>query len=518
MLWRNASTTQSVRSPNADALQTLALEALDFIADGLVVLDCHWHITYANATACSLLRWSLTEIAEREFWDLLPHEVSDQHQSATDQELQAKKAHVFVVHSKFEDIWVEYGFRSFSDGYVVNLKDVTENHRLEKLFEGSEGYTKLVFDANPNVMWLFDAQTLRILNANQAAVAFYGVPLQQFLKLSMGALFPDGEGAVLINAITQSQTHRNPSLNIKLCKQQKMDGTLMLVELACGFIKWQGHNAVLVSIADVAERHLADRELRRENDVLAQKLADANSELISTHRDMQAFTHALSNDLQSPLHVTNGYAAILAEKFGAVLGEAGLHYVSRIQASTKQLAKLVDDLRTLVQLPQTTRNAALVDLVPLCRLILDGLQKLEPRRQISLEMDASLILFCDKSLMTIALSCLLGNAWKFTSRKPETWIKVELQAGRDADELVLRVSDNGVGFDADYGQKLFTAFQRLHSAADFPGHGLGLAIVKRIATCHGGKAWAEMAPGKTEQGASFCMAFPQKIVDLTDIA
>ncbi|MDO9215784.1 MAG: ATP-binding protein, partial [Lacisediminimonas sp.] len=114
----------------------------------------------------------------------------------------------------------------------------------------------------------------------------------------------------------------------------------------------------------------------------------------------------------------------------------------------------------------------------------------------------------DRRLLGIALACLLENAWKFTSKRAEAWIKVALLPGKRLDELVLVVSDNGAGFDADYGEKLFSAFQRLHSSADFPGNGLGLAIVKGVAARHGGEVWAESAG---QSGASFFMLLPQGV-------
>ena len=109
-------------------------------------------------------------------------------------------------------------------------------------------------------------------------------------------------------------------------------------------------------------------------------------------------------------------------------------------------------------------------------------------------------------LLTTAMACLLDNAWKFTSKKTEAWIKVSLLPGKVSGEVVLEVADNGVGFDSVYAGKLFTAFQRLHSSAEFAGNGLGLAIVKRVAQVHGGAVWAQ-SPGQA--GASFFMSLPQ---------
>jgi light-regulated signal transduction histidine kinase (bacteriophytochrome) len=183
-----------------------------------------------------------------------------------------------------------------------------------------------------------------------------------------------------------------------------------------------------------------------------------------------------------------------------------MHYVSRIQASTRQLARLVDDLRTLAQLSQLSGDLETVDLVPLCRSQIADLTKRDPDRVLALEMTATLPVVGDRRLLGMALACMLENAWKFTSKKTEAWIKVALLPGKLPDALVLVVSDNGAGFDAAYGEKLFSAFQRLHSSADFPGNGLGLAIVKGVAARHGGEVWAESAG---QSGASFFMTLPQ---------
>jgi light-regulated signal transduction histidine kinase (bacteriophytochrome) len=261
-----------------------------------------------------------------------------------------------------------------------------------------------------------------------------------------------------------------------------------------------------VSLVDVTEQHVADTALRRTNAALAQALESRQSELETAHRDLTAFTHAVSSDLQDSLHVANGFAARLAEKYSAVLDTQGRHYVSRIQASTRQLAKLVDDLRTLVQLPQQCGNPEKIDLLPICHALIAEWRQRDPARVVTVELPDRLPLVGDKSLLKTALACLLENAWKFTSKKSDAWIKVDLLPGKASGEWVLQVSDNGAGFDAAYSGKLFTAFQRLHSSADFTGNGLGLAIVKRVAVLHGGRVWAET----TElAGASFFMALPQ---------
>lgn len=484
----------------------LAWRPADLANDGIVLLDESGQITEANARALELLHCTLPSVSGRDFWDAVPEEIAEQHQSATDKALSTSARHAFVANQTFEDSWVEYTFRRQASGVLVNLRDVASTQRLQRLLEESERYNQLIFEANPSAMWIFDGSSLRILAANQAAVRFYGIAHKLFVTLRMGVLFPDGEGAALLSSLASSKEGQDVPPALRLCKQKKLDGQLVLVELAWGRFNWHGQQAVLVSLADVTQHYVADTALRRTNAALVQELASRQSALENAHRDLATFTHAVSSDLQDSLHVANGFAARLAEKYSTVLDPQGRHYVGRIQASTRQLSRLVDDLRTLVQLPQQCGNLEEIDLVPVCHVLVASLYKREPGRIVAIELPDSLPLRGDKKLLETALACLLDNAWKFTAKKDEAWIKVALLPGQATGERVLQVSDNGAGFDAAYSAKLFTAFERLHSSADFPGNGLGLAIVKRVAALHSGRVWAET----TEQaGASFFMALPQ---------
>ncbi|OGA95712.1 MAG: PAS domain-containing sensor histidine kinase [Burkholderiales bacterium RIFCSPHIGHO2_12_FULL_61_11] len=494
------------KPPAASA--ALAWRPADLANDGVVRLDQSGQITEANARALGLLHCTLPSVSGRDFWDAVPEEIAEQHRSATDRALSSSARHAFVGNQAFEDSWVEYTFTRQASGVLVQIRDVASTQRLQRLLEQSERYNQLIFEANPNAMWIFDANSLRILAANQAAVRFYGIASKLFVTLNMGALFPDGEGTALLNTLASSKEGQSVPLELLLCKQKKLNGQLVLVELAWGRFNWHGQQAVLVSLADVTEHHLADTALRRSNAVLAQELAGRQSALENANRNLIAFKHAVTSDLQDSLHVANGFAARLAEKYSAALDAQGRHYVSRIQASTRQLSGLVDDLRTLVQLPQQCGQFEEIDLVPVCDALVADLHQREPGRVVAIELPDSLPLRGDKRLLETALTCLLDNAWKFTAKKAEAWIKVALVSGQAPGERVLQVSDNGAGFDAAYSAKLFTAFERLHSSADFPGNGLGLAIVNRVAALHGGKAWAE----STEQaGASFFLALPQAV-------
>ena len=399
------------RPPDASAsrLPAQGWGLLDMTLDGIVLLDDQGCILDANGRALEFLHSSLTAVSGFDIWDVVPQEITEQHQEATRQALGVSAQYSFITHQDFENSWLEYTFRKHPQGYVVNLREAGSTQRLQRLLEDSKRYNQLIFEANPNAMWVFDLTTLRIFAVNQAAVKFYGISRKVFITLGMDALFPEGEGVELLNSLRPGTDSKDARSEMRLCRQKKMDGKQVLVELAWSRVKWDGHQAVLVSLADLSDRHFADNALK-----------SANAELTQ---------------------------ALLAQQ-----------------------------------------------------------EERDPTRNVTIEMTGSLMLVGHKNLLTTALSCLLGNAWKFTSRKPEAWIKIGVQPGKAVGERVLVVADNGVGFDPVYGGNLFTAFQRLHSSADFPGNGLGLAIIKRVAQIHGGTVWAESAD---KVGASFFMALPQ---------
>lgn len=483
---------------NAGALQA----GLELTSEGIILLDGDGRVVAFNSGAHALAHAALADMRGADFWDAVPEDVAESHRSAAEEALQESGTHRFVARHPFEDQWVEYCLRQHAEGLLVTLRDVSAAHRAVRQLRESESCNQALFDVHPQAMWLFDVGSGHVLAANKAAAALYGMTQDELAALFAAGLFPEGEGAAVLASLPVGDFHGE----LRLCTQKKADGQPMLVELACGSVQWQLRPAVMVSVTDVGARHLADAHLQRINEELELRIGQCTDELRRSRNELDAFTSAMLHDLKAPLHVIHGFASTLADRYAATFDAQGRHYLARIQASTHQLARLMDDVRTLAYLPHMLMAPEWVDLAPVCQRLIDDLRRREPGRQLVLEMEPSLPLFCDKKLLVTALACLLDNAWKFTSRKEQSWIQVGLKADPITGDLVLQVSDNGVGFDAAYVGKLFTAFQRLHSSADFPGSGLGLAIVRRVAQLHGGQAWASSAE---QGGASFFMSLPQ---------
>ncbi|HQR98820.1 MULTISPECIES: ATP-binding protein [unclassified Polaromonas] len=484
---------------NAEALQA----GLDLSSDGIVLLDNAGRVVAFNSCAQALMHSALGNLRGVDFWDAVQEEIADEYRGATEQALLETGSHSFVVWHAFENQWVDYCLRQHDNGLLVTLRDVSAVHQASRSLRNSESCNQTLFAAHPQAMWLLDTGSRHLLAVNNAAAALYGLAPEALRGAFVESLFPEGEGASLLDSLPPSDFQQE----MRLCTQKRADGELMLVELACSSVQWDLRPAVLVSVTDVGARHLADAHLSRLNEELEIRIEQCTGELQRGRGEFDAFTSAMLHDLKAPLHVIDGFATTLAERHGTALDAQGQHYLARIQASSLQLARLIDDLRTLTYLPRMVMAPDRVDLAPVCLRIVAELRKREPARHLVLEMEPSLPLVCDKDQLSIALACLLDNAWKFTSRKEQSWIRVGLMPGENSADIVLSVSDNGAGFDTAYTDKLFTAFERLHSSVDFPGTGLGLAIVKRVAQLHGGEVWAVAAD---KGGASFFMSLPQE--------
>jgi light-regulated signal transduction histidine kinase (bacteriophytochrome) len=180
------------------------------------------------------------------------------------------------------------------------------------------------------------------------------------------------------------------------------------------------------------------------------------------------------------------------------LDSQGKNHLHRVMAASKYMGQLIEDLLNLSRITHSAMHRKRCDMRALAETIAAKLKESEPERQVEFVIAKGLLVDGDPHLMRIALENLLSNAWKFTGKRPRA--RVEFGVTEDNGKPVYFVRDNGAGFDMNFVNKLFGAFQRLHSISEFEGTGIGLVTVQRIVHRHGGQIWAE---GAVDQGATF---------------
>lgn len=229
------------------------------------------------------------------------------------------------------------------------------------------------------------------------------------------------------------------------------------------------------------------------------------AELQGVHNEMEAFSYSVSHDLRAPLRSIDGFSHALLEECGQSLSAQGEDYLRRIRRASQRMSALIDALLNLSRLSRSGLNWEKVNLTALVQDISEHLQQRQPERHAQFIIAENVQVAGDPLLMRVLMENLLDNAWKFTGNNSST--RIEFGVYEQNAERVYFVKDNGVGFDMEYVDKLFGAFQRLHSNEEFAGTGIGLATVRRIISRHGGEVWTT---AKVGEGATFYFTLAQK--------
>jgi PAS domain S-box-containing protein len=279
--------------------------------------------------------------------------------------------------------------------------------------------------------------------------------------------------------------------------RQRKDGTVFPVSVAISPVHDDRHSLIgASSIArDISERYRLQAELRLRTD-----------DLEIAYRDLETFSYSVSHDLRAPLRAMEALSSALLDDCGDSLSDAGVGYTKRIQAASERMTQLIDDLLNLARVSRAQIHLQVLDLGAEVADIAAELQRQAPGRHVRFTIQRPAWATADPTLIRTVLQNLLDNAWKYTSGRDDAAIEFGTTS-EEAPGSCFYVRDNGAGFDAAYAGKLFKPFERLHSAAEFPGTGVGLASVRQIVERHGGRTWAEGASGA---GATFYFTLPAK--------
>jgi PAS domain S-box-containing protein len=332
---------------------------------------------------------------------------------------------------------------------------------------------------------ILDPERLTIYEA-QFAAALRGEPQQ----MERTHVQPDGETSYAwSNYIPEFRDGRVAGFyvlatDITALKQVEIRLHALNDELSQAHDALQRQNSALA--IEIEQRRRAETETRRLNEILgARKQA-----LERSMKNLEAFSYSVSHDLRAPLRAISGYAKMLVETESDRLSDDGRRMLDRIIAGAHKQDSLIRDILDYSRTERLQRRNTRVDTATLAALVAQDLMVSHPHA--TFEASGLPVVTADAVMVQQIFANLIGNAFKFSSRRSDARIEVGATTVNGVPEFFVR--DNGAGFNQKYAGKLFNLFQRMHGEQEFPGTGVGLATVKRLIEIHGGRISAESEP------------------------
>ncbi len=414
-----------------------------------------------------------------------------------------KDGRLVWVHLIVSPLWVP---GQPPDTHIAVVHDITERKRAENELRESEKRFRVLFENAGVGVAQGDTNTGRFLKVNQKYGAILGYSRQEMESIDFPSITYPDDLQKNLDLLEQLKRGEIPEFTMEK-RYIRKNGTLVWVLLTVSPLWNPGEppSTHITVVHDITEQKRAEyalryseAEIRKLNRELEQRVAERTLQLEVANKELEAFAYSVSHDLRAPLRAIDGFSRILMNEYAGDLSAEARKLIDKVRSANDSMSQLVDALLGLSRMTRAEIHREPIDLSPLARSILEALSREQPEREVEWLVADQALADGDSRLLRIVLENLLGNAWKFTSKKGQA--RIEFGMETRAGETIYFVRDNGAGFNPRYANKMFGAFQRLHHSDEFEGTGIGLATVQRIIHRHGGRIWAE---GELGKGATF---------------
>lgn len=365
-------------------------------------------------------------------------------------------------------------------GFVGTLTDVTEDKTKEEQF-------RLVVESAPCGMLMVNSEG-RITLINAQIEALFGYSRNELIGCLIEQLIPTrfrNAHPEMRKTYGHAPSVRSMGVGRDLFGLRK-DGTEFPVEVGLNPIHAEEDVFVLATVVDISERKHAEQELERQT-----------AELSRSNHELEQFAYVASHDLQEPLRMVSSYCGLLARRYKGKIDQDADEFIQFAVEGATRMKDLIDDLLTYSRVGRRGATPVTIEATKSVRAAVANLQIAITERGAVIHCDALPTVFADPTQLIQVFQNLIGNALKFSSERPPV-IRISsciISGIKGAPQWRFSVQDNGIGFDQQYSERVFSIFQRLHTRSEYPGNGMGLAIVKKIVERHGGRIWVESTPG-----------------------
>jgi PAS domain S-box-containing protein len=492
---------------------------LQSAGEGILGLDLEGRHAFVNPSAASMLGYEVKELIGQDSHAIWHHSKTDG-SPYPEQECPIYAAYKdgAVHHVRDEVFWRKDG-TSFPVAYtstpiledgklagaVVTFWDITERKLAKENINESEKKFKTIFNSARDGILLADIETKKFYLGNEAICQMLGYSLDEIKTLGVEEIHPEKD---LPYVMEQFEKQRRKGIFIaKDIPLKKKDGSVIYVDINSVPIILGERTYMLGMFRDITDRRMAEEEIRKLNEELEQKVIQRTAEFEAANRELEAFSYSVSHDLKAPLRAIAGFSSILIEDHYDELDDEGKRLLNIVRDNTQKMGELIEDILALSRIGRKEIDLLEIDMDKLAKAVFDEIKATVPEREIQFDIKPLSPAYGYEGLVRQVFFNLLFNAIKFTRFKENAIIEVGGYV--EGSENIYYVKDNGAGFDMQYADKLFGAFQRLHGE-QFEGTGIGLAIVQRIMHRHGGRIWAK---GKVNEGATFYFTLPKQQIN-----